>query len=259
MDLRCWSAFLALWLLVACAPLTPDVPPAPREYSGILVGTIRWSGEVTLVKDVIIPRGSHLVIEPGTRVQVTPSLSTKIEPEQLSSATELLIRGRLTALGSASAPIEFVVAGEPDTAIGWAGIIAERAEAFAMEHVRIARAEQGLWLVATPGYVRNSLVRDSRYGMVFQQPSELEVRGNRIESGEAGLFCWRGAQPQLIDNLIRNQVEEGLYIDALSHPRLQGNRLLANGVGLVATTPAYAEGNLLSDNQRDLLLLGGRR
>jgi len=260
MDLTRWLVLsMTLMLLAACAPLTPEEPQAPREYAGILVGATRWAGEVILADDVIIPRGSSLEIAPGTRVRVRPSLSTKIEPEQLSSATELLIRGRFTAHGSAAQPIEFVIEGEPSVTVAWAGVIGERAEAFAMEHVVLSRAEQGVWLVATPATIRHVVVRDSRYGMVFQRSAEIEVRDSRIEAGEAGLFCWRGAAPRLIDNEIRDQVEEGLFIDALSRPLLHGNRIVANGVGLVAPERTFAADNQLVDNKVDLLLLGGAR
>ncbi|PLY04442.1 MAG: hypothetical protein C0624_05735 [Desulfuromonas sp.] len=265
MDLRVFvtqcALLFALLLLAACStatPVTPQVPQAPHEFSGILVGETRWQGEVILADDVIIPRGSRLVIAPGTRITVRPSLSTKIEPEQLSAATELLIRGRLEALGSDTQPIEFVIEGGLDDDIAWAGIIAEQAEFVSLAHVRLPAAEQGVWLVATPGMIHDCLVRGSRYGMVFQKPAELTVSGNRIEAGEAGLFCWLGANPKLLHNQVVGLVEEGLFIDATSHPTLRGNRITGNGIGLVAPPLLETSGNRISGNRVERIELGGQ-
>jgi len=257
MDLKVLSTLLATLALSGCVMAAPQVPP--REYAGILVGETRWSGEVTLADDVIIPVGSSLHIAPGTRVRVRSTESTKIEPEQLSSATELLVRGSLDALGEKGAPIEFTVETQPGDTIAWAGIIADRAARVRIEHAHIAQAEQGVWLVASPGTVKDCEFRACRYGLVFQRPAAQEVRGNRIVAGEAGVFCWLGADPHLQGNTIRGQVEEGVFVDATSHPRLLGNVIRDNGVGLVASDPALAEGNEIAGNGVDLLPLGGGR
>jgi len=257
MDLRTLPTLLAALVLAGCVAAAPAA--SPREYAGILVGETRWAGEVILADDVIIPAGSSLSIAPGTRVRVRATESTKIEPEQLSSATELLIRGRLDSLGEAAAPIEFMVEGASGDAIAWAGIIADRAERVRLEHTRIAQAEQGVWLVATPGTVRDCVIRACRYGLVFQRPAVLEVRGNRIVDGEAGVFCWLGADPLLQGNELRGLVEEGVFVDAASRPQLTGNSIHDNGVGLVAVAPGLAAGNEIAGNGVDFLPLGGAR
>jgi len=248
------TAFLAL---AACAPLSPPVPVELQEYACILVGETRWSGDVVLAEDVIIPTGSTLTILPGTRVFVRPSVSTKIEPEQLSSATELLIRGRLIARGTSEEPIEFVVEGEHDISPAWAGIIADHSRSFVLDSVHVNRAEQALWLIASRVSVQNCDIWDSRYGMVFQQPGASAIVGNRIFDGEAGIFCWKGASPRLADNIISGHVEEGIFIDAASRPILQANLIEGNGIGLVSADDGFIADNTLKNNTVDTLLLGG--
>ncbi len=106
---------------------TPGNVSVVREVAGVLAGETVLSGEVLLTGDVLVPRGSTLVIKPGTLVRIRPSESTKIDPEYLSSSTEILVRGRLLAEGTASAPIAFL----PETPgsageVSWAGIILDR-------------------------------------------------------------------------------------------------------------------------------------
>ncbi len=256
MDLRALLSLPALLLLGACLAATPQTP---REYAGILVGATRWAGEVVLADDVIIPAGSSLEIAAGTRIRVRPTRSTKIEPEQLSSATELLIRGRLDSLGAADAPVVFVIDGDFEEPVAWAGIIADRAERLELQHTRLSRAEQGVWAVATPGRIRASRFEQCRYGLVFQQAASIEVRDSAVLDGEAGIFCWQGATPVLVGNLVRGQAEEGVFVDAASAPQLADNRIEENGVGLVCADPALAEGNTLSGNRTAQMRLGGER
>ena len=257
MDLK--PLLIALGLMLGgCATPLPDSPGAPREYAGILVGETRWSGEVVMADDVIIPRGSCLIIEPGTRILVRSTQSTKIEPEQLASATELLVRGRLEALGSSAAPIEFVASAAEDVAVAWAGIIADRGESLLLEHVLVRRAEQGAWLVATPGRIERSVFEGCRYGLVFQGEAEQRVTSNRVLGGEAGIFCWKGARPELTANIVRGQSEEGVFIDALSRPVLRDNLIAGNGIGLVAADVTPFGENEIRDNAVDFLPLGGR-
>jgi len=254
MDLRTPLSLLATLLLAACVV---GAPHAPREYAGTLVGKTRWSGEVVIGDDVLIPAGSTLVIAPGTRVRVRPTQSTKIEPEQLSSATELLVRGRLESRGTPQEPVVFVIDGAFDAPVAWAGIIADRAERLELSSTVVRRAEQGVWSVATPGRIVASRFEQCRYGLVFQYAADFAVRDSLVADGEAGVFCWLGATPRLDGNRIRGQAEEGVFIDAESAPRLSDNRIENNGVGLAAADPGLASGNLLAGNGVAVLRLGG--
>ena len=84
---------LSLLLLTACTPPQPGQPDSPpREISGVVNGDMQLSGRVVLAGDMLVPVGSRLTIAAGTVVTVRPSAATKIDPEFLSSQTELLVR-----------------------------------------------------------------------------------------------------------------------------------------------------------------------
>ena len=263
MDLKLKRGLLFLFggLLVACAPL-PRNPGADdlahmRTLSGVMSGRTVLGGEVYMPGDALIPSGSSLRLRPGTIVYVQPAESTKIDPEYLSSATELLIRGTLWIDGTARHPVRFIplsrsVAGEP----AWAGITLVDSVGSRIDQARIEYAETAILAIGSSPEIRGNQLRNNRYGIIAQQGSFPLISNNVVEHGEAGIFCWLGSSPQLIDNRVADHVEEGIFIDASSRPLLQDNQVTGNDLGLVLYDRRLA-GNLsgVSGNREDLRLL----
>ncbi len=80
--------------------------------------TMTWSGAVYLDADFIVPVGSTLVIEPGTKIFVNSqdARNQGIDSQRI----EIIVRGHLVAPGSAASPI--IVAGKTGTGAGeWYG------------------------------------------------------------------------------------------------------------------------------------------
>jgi len=252
-------ALVLLLLLVACTPATPRPAEVPREYAGVLRGETILSGEVFLSDDVLVPAGSTLIIRPGTVVYVRGAEGTKIDPEYLSPATELLVRGTLRAEGSVAAPIRFVplapaVADEP----AWAGIELDGAVDSRIAGVVIERAETGILCIGSSPVIEANRLSGCRYGLVFQKGSAARVFGNRIEAGEGGVFCWLGSDPLLRENTVIDHAEEGVFVDAGSRPRLERNSVSGNAIGLALYSrdlPFDPDG--IVGNGEDVRLLGG--
>lgn len=252
-------SFLALGLLTACGPLLHREPVAVREISGVLTVDTRLEGEVLLIDDLLVPVGRTLTIAAGTTLRIRKSESTKIDPEYLSPATEILVRGALLAEGTSQAPIAFlpeqpVAAGD----VAWAGILLDRAAPSSIRHCRIEAAEQGVLAIATSPELSNNLITGCRYGIVAQLGSAPKILDNRIESGEGGVFCWLGAKPYLKGNRITEQAEEGVFVDATSRPWLDRNTTTGNAIGLALyprDLPFDPIG--VSGNREDVRWLGG--
>ncbi len=253
---------VALASLFGClsAPVPHSVPPTvPQEIGGQIQGRLVLSGQVVFTGDVLVPRGSSLVIEPGTEILVPFSESTKIDPEYLSSATELLIRGTLEIRGTARQPVRFipqgVPAGEP---VAWAGIILDSAETSRIEHAEITRAETGILCISSSALLRNNQILGCRYGIIAQRDSSPEIRGNRISGGEGGVFCWWNSHPLLAENQIAGNEEEGLFVDRASRPTLRGNRITGNGIGLAQYGAEISGGaGQFQGNRQDHRILAG--
>lgn len=258
MKVRLLLPGLLLVLLTACSTALPPVPQR-QELSGVINSDLTLAGEVLLTGDLLILPGRTLTLQPGTTVRVRRSESTKIDPEYLSSSTEILVRGRLQAAGTARAPIAFL----PETPgsageVVWAGIILDRAAGSTISHARIEGAEQGILAISAAPQLADNTIYNCRYGMVLQGPGSAAIYNNRIEAGEGGLFVLAGASGEIAGNRITGQVEEGLFVDAGSLPRLGRNEISGNGLGLLLHNPELPfERSGISGNREDLRLIGG--
>lgn len=257
MTARLLFPALLLAFLTACTTAPPPVSPR-QELAGVISSDLTLSGEVLLTGDLLILPGRTLTLQPGTTVRVRRSESTKIDPEYLSSYTEILVRGRLQAAGTASAPISFL----PETAgkageLLWAGIILDRAAGSIISHARIEGAEQGILAISAAPHLAENTISNCRYGMVLQGPGNAAIYNNRIEAGEGGLFVLAGASPEIAGNRITHQVEEGLFVDAVSAPRLGRNEISGNAIGLLLHNPQLPfDPDGISGNHEDLRLIG---
>jgi len=228
-----------------------------QEVAGVLVGETILSGEVLLTGDILIPHGSTLIIRPRTRVRIRPSESTKIDPEYLSAASEILVRGRLLCAGSEAAPIIFdagsPVAGEE---VAWAGIIFDGGSGV-VSWSRISSAENGILCIAAAPEIHHNDIRQCRYGIVAQKGSAPHIADNLISAGEGGLFCWLGSDPQVVRNRISGNAEEGIFVDAGSRPRLEGNDVRGNAIGLALFSRDLSfDATGIVDNGENVRLLG---
>lgn len=250
--------FCCLWL-GACAPLVPPPPGAGvRELSGMLAGTTTLAGEVVLTGDVVVLPGAELTIAAGTTLRVRRAESTKIDPEHLSSLTELLVHGTLRVEGRPDAPVRFLPEQPlPAGEIAWGGVVFDRGAAGSVKHARIEQAEQGVLCIgAAPELVGNEIVA-CRYGIVVQDAAP-RILDNLVAQGEGGVFCWNGARPYLQGNRIVANEEEGIFVDAASRPWLDRNQVSGNAIGL-ALGPRdlpYDPSGIVG-NREDLRLLGG--
>nr|MDH3998488.1 right-handed parallel beta-helix repeat-containing protein [Desulfuromonadales bacterium] len=276
--MKAFLKFLSLlWvmLLLSCGPILVAPPEAPpeavaetvKEYAGVYPGQTVWQGRVTMLKDVLIPAGAHLIIRPGTEITVFPAEGTKIDPEYLSSLTELLVRGQLTIEGTEAAPVRFVIAADKsntetvadETAddIVWAGITLDRSAKSRIQFAHIERADVAILCIASSALIQGNRITDSRYAIIAQQQSRPKILDNHISGGEGGIYCWRGSMPYLKGNRLMGLDEEAIYADATSRPWLDHNYVSGNaiGVALYADDLPYDLIEVI-DNQENLRRLG---
>ena len=251
-----------LLALAGCLPPRPapvaETPPAVREIAGVLLGETVLAGEILLAGDVLVPRGSTLIIRPGTVVHIRTSESTKIDPEYLSPATEILIRGTLRCEGSEDAPIRFE-AGPPPAGetIAWAGIIFAGGSG-SVAWSSIAAAESGILCIAAAPELHHNTIEGCRYGIVAQKGSAPQILDNVLSGGEGGIFCWLDSQPPLLRNRISDNAEEGIFVDASSRPRLGRNMVSGNAIGLALFSRELPfDATEIVDNGENVRFLGG--
>lgn len=247
---------LLAFLLTMC-PLAQAGEPV-SEYSGAYAGDLIWQGIVTMSGDVLILEGGSLTIHPGTQVNVVPAEGTKIDPEYFSSLTELLVRGRLDILGTAESPVKFVMIERNDPEeIAWAGITLDGALSGRILHAELERADIAIRCVTSSPEIRANRITGSRYGIVAQLQSHPRILDNLLVDGEGGVFCWKGSNPYLSGNTIKDHDEEAIFVDADSRPRLERNLLSGNAIGLaIYPRDLPLDAVTLTDNIENIRFLG---
>jgi len=254
--------FLAGALAGCSPPPGPGVyaPPPLPQLSGVVRGQVEISGEVVLADDVRVPSGSSLRFAPGSLVWVRPAESTKIDPEYLSSLTEVLVEGRLVIAGNSAAPVRFLPLKAtdpvPDGDPLWAGFELLPGATGDISGLEMARADVGLLIQEAEASLFGVRMEGCRYGVLMQDAARFTAEKFTVDEGEVGLFCAGSGILALAESRMQNLDEEGRYLASDGTVRLHGVSSSDNGVGLVGSA-RFLPGLELSGNRRDRVLLGG--
>ncbi len=217
---------------------------AGTAWSGVLGPVVRWSGEVRLAGDVMVPWGATLEIAAGTRVRAArvPRWKYRFDRRgdrgaRLGSAREhcyLVVYGALRVLGTVEKPVRFLAEGA-----AWGGVVLLGAARAQVTYAEIAAAEIA--------------------GLACFDRSRLEARGCRFQDCRAGLLC---------AGLSRVWVGEGLFAGSgagllacdVASVEAEGNRFFKNRLGMCGDDASRSRltGNSFRANQDRGVLARGR-
>ncbi len=163
-----------------------------------------------MTRDVLVPEGVVLTILPGTTIHVSPSESTKTDPEYMSPLTEITVRGTLRAEGTRESPIVFVLSGG-DKSPDWAGIIVDGGKV-SLRSCRIQNAETGLYVVGGSVRVKDSILMKNRYGLVVQGMSaDVSIDSAQVKDNDYGIFLLGGAKVESKGTLVEGNRKKDNY------------------------------------------------
>ncbi|RPI37980.1 MAG: right-handed parallel beta-helix repeat-containing protein [Nitrospiraceae bacterium] len=184
---------------------------APSAATGaVLTSDTVWSGDVSVSEDVLVPEGVTLTVMPGTIIRVSPSESTKMEPEYMSPLTEITVRGTLMAEGTEENPVSFLIAEGNDSG-GWAGIIIDGG-AVHLKSCRIQDAETGSYVLKGVLLVDNSTIRRNHYGLVAQgHETTVKITNSRVTENDYGLISLNGAKTDTAGSTITENRKKDTY------------------------------------------------
>jgi hypothetical protein len=180
---------------------------------GTLSGDDTWEGMIEVTDDFLVPGGVTLTVRPGTTVRILRADTGRTEPEFLDNATEILVRGRLVSKGKDAARIVFAPAAPSGSGEepGWAGIIFDGGEG-ELRHSRVTGSEYGLLLLSSSPRLENVRVDGVKHGIMIYGPSRPVIRATSVEAAEGGIYCWRGAAPDLDGVRSEAGEREGLLV-----------------------------------------------
>lgn len=189
---------------------------------------IEWRGNIRVETDVTIPRGSRLVLEPGTVVR----FARRDDDGDGWGDASLRIEGDLTALGTPEAPVVFTSEAEPAEPGAW-GEIRVDFGSFDLRYTVIEGSTRGLHAHFAKGRVEDSVFRRNVDGTRLGQSSVVV---------ENCLFYDHSGKA-LNQRMSRNQVRRNLF---------RHNR---NGIFLFDGDEGSAfEGNVFRDNEHPFRL-----
>ncbi len=214
------------FLLVFLAAALAGCLARPTQVSGTLEGEIFWQGTVRVAGDVVLGEGSRLQIAPGTRVLFLPAAAgeDRWTDHPNFPGSELIIRGRVIAEGTAEAPIDFRFVDPSAPAGSWGAINLEGSPEAVFRYCRFSQADSALHSRDSVVYVEQSLFEDNLVGIRFNN-TELLAEKNLLRRNGSAIRFHFGAPViclnQIVDNL------RGVFIT--SHPRevrIENNNIL---------------------------------
>lgn len=209
-------------LAVVCAACAKPAPP----LRGVLQGEMLWKGTVYLQGDVLLPADARLVIAPGTEVVFLPAPPEfdLLQDHPNFSGSELIVRGRLTAEGTAERPITFRHLDPAAPAGSWGAVNIEGSPEVTFRHCRFRQADSAVHSRDARVTVEESLFEQNLVGIRFNN-TEILIERNLLQNNGTAIRFHLGA-PVICQNLIR---DNGVGLFLTSHPlgyHIESNNLL---------------------------------
>lgn len=203
------SAVSALLALSSCLSARPSV------VQGVLHGEQLWRGVVHIKGDVILAEESHLIILPGTHVRFLPAGEDDLFIEHPHfPGSELIVNGRLTAIGQPSAPIIFESIDPDSNAGSWGGVNLEGSPEAIFEYCLFRQADSALHSRDSQVFVEESIFEDNLVGIRFHS-TEFLIEHNLLRNNHTAIRFHFGSPVICENRFADNRVN--LFIT--SHPR----------------------------------------
>jgi parallel beta-helix repeat protein len=217
-----------------------------------------WSGEVFVTRNVVVPEGITLTIEPGTIVKFKHWRHGYTQP---INRIRLTVFGTLRAVGTQDNLIRLTSdAPEPEHG-DWAGVVfgSPASSQSVIAHAIIEYAWTGIAAHNSNFTLSNSIIRWSTGGNVFFTYSSPVITYNRIyECGHCSIE-FEDSHPVITYNTIWGSGTNGVFADSKSHPIVRHNIIRdnrANGIGIDDLSSATIGYNEITGNRKGIGIAG---
>lgn len=223
---------LSLFLVIQVVFVSGCSTAMQRDTNNLSTSIV-WSGVVEIDQDMVFPQESELTILPGTEIvfmQVDPERDT-FRGHPNFTGYELIIYGRVSALGTAEQPIIFRAADSDAGAGSWGGINLVESSGSRFEYCLFKQADSAIHSQMSDVAVERSIFENNLVGVRFHD-SQILIENNLFQQNRTAIRFHFGS-PVICLNVIRNN-ERGLFIS--SYPReyhIENNSFLQNRRGNV--------------------------
>ncbi len=201
-----------------------------KEAGGIIDKDTVWTGNIIMIDDVIVLKKARLTIMPGTTIKIQKSPHTKVEPQFYNNEYELIIRGKLQAIGKKNKQITFSSFEDNPSSGDWTGIIFENSpKDNAFIYCNIYYAETALNIINSSVQVKDCSFEKNIYAItVLNSRKGVKLQNNNIKNNKYGIYSLFTSRPLIKNNIIENNKEEGIYYNVDSFPLLEKNVIKNN-------------------------------
>jgi len=242
------AAFMVM-ALAGCATVVVPYEPAELKEQEVGLYTIMkdtvWQGRIRITGDVLVNEGATLTILPGTVIRFD-TIEPKLEDgggrniKSLDSpyfpGAELIIRGRLLAVGTADQPIIFTssdIAAKPGS---WGAINLLGSNGNVVEYCRINYAYNGVHNHASTAVVTNNRFTQNGTAISFKKadfehPCWMFIEHNTIVENMSGIACRNSIAEIAFNDISQNQFY-GIWIREGVDARVSYNNITKNGKGI---------------------------
>jgi hypothetical protein len=219
------SLFVALLIfsLSSCVFL-----PHSRLIATEITADELWSGRIEIDGDVVIAENVSVRIAPGTVVVFLPPSPGKdrLTDHPHFVGSELIVRGRLLAEGTADAPITFRALDPADPAGSWGAINLVASAGSRFRHCRFTQADSAIHSQEANVDVLCSTFSRNRVGVRFYS-SQIKVTDNLFRDNGTAIRFHFGA-PVIEGNLLTDN-DKGLFVTSFPRDyRISGNAIVAS-------------------------------
>lgn len=199
------------------------------SFSGIINKDTVWNGVIQIEDDVLVPAGVVLTIQSGAKIVIREKDSSKNEPLFLSAYNEIVIRGKVIAMGKEDDPIIFSGEGKSKDGIFWAGIILDHAEEAIFKFCKIQNAFTGIDSIRSSPVIEENIFINNKYAVISSgENSYPKINRNIIKENYAGFYGIFYSRGELAGNKIENNEEEGIFTGHGSDITLKNNSFNKN-------------------------------
>lgn len=275
---KLFAVIMAIVSLAGCASLserTKVYAPADlneQEYGLTTIETDTvWSGRINITGDVMVKEGATLTVMPGTVVRfdtIEPKLDKDGGRNMLGldspyfPGAEIIIRGRLVAVGTADNPITFTSADASAKPGSWGAINLLGSNGNVVEYCRVYYAYNGVHNHASTAVVLNSVFSYNGTALSFKKadfnhPCWMFIEHNRIVENKSGISC-RNSIANVAFNDISNNEFFGIWIrEGTEGSRFAYNTISGNAKGIYlykAPKTSINYNNILANSEYNIAM-----
>ena len=232
-----------VFFLSSCIALAP-----PRLIATEITADELWSGRIEIDGDVVIAANAVVRIAPGTQVVFLPPSAgqDRLIEHPHFVGSELIVRGRLLAEGTAQAPITFRALDPAAPAGSWGAINLVQSVGSRFRHCRFTQADSAIHSQEANVQVACSTFTRNLVGVRFFD-SQIKITDNLFRDNGTAIRFHFGA-PVIERNLI-SQNDKGLFVTAFPRDyRIADNAIVASREVQVVLGEEVPDDLLLPDN-----------